>query len=84
MDEPINIEVAYATPAKQSLIELTVPKGSTVEQGTATPKVAGSTPAALSTHWTSRPSVRPSFSHNDKVGSTPAWFSLHVGAVAKW
>ena len=33
MDEPINIEVAYATPAKQSLIELTVPKGSTVEQG---------------------------------------------------
>lgn len=33
MDDPINIEVAYATPAKQSLIELTVPNGSTVEQG---------------------------------------------------
>ena len=37
MDEPINIEVAYATPAKQSLIELTVPKGSTVEQGILNP-----------------------------------------------
>ena len=33
MEEPINIEVAYATPAKQSLIEFTVPNGVTVEQG---------------------------------------------------
>lgn len=32
MDDLINVEVAYATPAKQSLIELTVPAGSTVEQ----------------------------------------------------
>ncbi len=32
MDELINVEVAYATPEKQSLIELTVPVGSTVEQ----------------------------------------------------
>ncbi|NVK57837.1 MAG: RnfH family protein [Alteromonadaceae bacterium] len=32
MDNLINVEVAYATPEKQSLIELTVPAGSTAEQ----------------------------------------------------
>ena len=32
MDELINVEVAYATPQKQSLIALTVPSGSTAEQ----------------------------------------------------
>ncbi len=31
-DEPISVEVAYATPEKQALIALTLPAGSTIGQ----------------------------------------------------